>query len=183
MKRPGHATPSRAQRGATLLVSMIFMVVLTLIVISAIKVTNVNTRLVGNMQTQNEADAAAQQAIEAMISDKDFTSNGTGTTTTLDINGSGSAGAAYTVSTQPTCKVVKPIKLSELDPTKTDDQPCYASGASQNTGIMGGSSGGNSLCSSSNWDISATAKAPSSATSAAAVHQGIAVRVAVGDAC
>jgi len=183
MKRLGRPSPSRAQRGVTLLVSMIFLVVLTLIVVSAIKVTNINTRLVGNMQTQNEADASAQQAIETAIS-ADFTTLPTASTTTVDINGSGQAGAAYAVTVPaPKCIGLKPIKLSELDAANVDDQSCYASGAAQNTGIVGSGTSGNSLCSNSNWDVNATAKVPATGASAATVHQGIAVRVAVGDAC
>jgi Tfp pilus assembly protein PilX len=183
MKHVGHAALSRPQRGATLLVSMIFLVVLTLIVVSAIKVTNINTRLVGNMQTQNEADASAQTAIESTIS-TDFTTLPAASTTTVDINGSGQTGSAYTVNVPaPKCIGVKPIKLSELDASSADDQPCYASGAAQNTGIVGAGTSGNSLCSNSNWDVNATATPPTGTAPAATVHQGIAVRVAVGDAC
>jgi Tfp pilus assembly protein PilV len=71
MKQPPLTSPGR-QRGATLLVAMIFLIVLMLVVASAIKVTNINTRLAGNTQTQSEAFSAAQQAIEQLIS-TDFT--------------------------------------------------------------------------------------------------------------
>lgn len=183
MSRSTRARAPKNQAGATLLVSMIFLVVLTLIVISAIKVTNVNTKVVANLQTQTESDAAAMQGIETTIS-TDFTSMPTANTMSVDINDSGQAGSAYSVDVPaPTCTFIKPVKLSELDPANSADQPCYASGAAQNTGIVGLSAGGNSLCSNSNWDVNATAKAPSSAASSATTHQGIAVRVAVGAAC
>ncbi|RZL87885.1 MAG: pilus assembly protein, partial [Variovorax sp.] len=94
MSRFRHAG-RRAQTGATLLVSMIFLVVLTLIVVSAIRVSNVNTKIVGNMQTQREADAAALHAIEATIS-TDFTSLPTASTIQIDINDSGQSGSTYT---------------------------------------------------------------------------------------
>ncbi|WP_082517558.1 pilus assembly PilX family protein [Variovorax sp. Root318D1] len=174
---------ARVQTGATLLVSMIFLVVLTLMVVSAVKVTNVNTKVVGNMQTESEANAAAMQAIEATIS-TDFTSMPVASTTTVDINNSGQTGSAYTAAVAaPVCTGIKPIKLSELDATLTSDQPCYVSGASQNTGIAGSSAGGNSLCSNSNWDVSASATPPAGGAPNAPTHQGIAVRVAVGAAC
>ena len=183
MKRFGRAAPPQAQRGVTLLVAMIFLVVLTLIVVSAIKVTNVNTRVAGNMQTQNEADAAAQQELETVIS-SDFTTLPAAASAVIDINGSGQTGSSYSVSVPaPKCTSVKAIKTSELNAASADDQPCYASGAAQNTGIVGGGSGSSSLCSNSNWEVNASAKAPTSAVSSATVHQGIAVRVAVGDAC
>ncbi|HKX41948.1 MAG TPA: pilus assembly PilX N-terminal domain-containing protein [Burkholderiaceae bacterium] len=177
------ASVAKAQAGATLLVSMVFLVMLTLIVISAMKMTNVNTKVAANLQTQQEANAAATQGIETTIS-SDFTAMPTANPMTVDINDSGQAGSAYSVNVEaPKCTYIKPVKLSELDPANTDDQPCYASGAAQNTGIVGSGGSGNSLCSNSNWDVAATAKAPTSAASSATTHQGIAVRVAVGAAC
>lgn len=183
MSRFTHAGGRRSQSGATLLVSMIFLAVLTLIVVSAIKVSNVNAKVVGNVQAQKEADAAAIQAIEATIS-TDFTQLPTPSTPTIDINNSGQAGSTYTVNVPaPVCSGIKPIKLSDLDASNTQDQPCYASGAAQNTGIVGSGVGGNSLCSNSNWEVNATATAPGSTAPAPVVHQGIAVRVTVGAAC
>ncbi|HSV61506.1 MAG TPA: PilX N-terminal domain-containing pilus assembly protein [Variovorax sp.] len=179
---PG-ALPRRGQEGATLLVSMILLVVLTLVVVSAVKVSTLNTKMVGNMQTEKEADAAALQAIEATIS-SDFTQLPVTRTTALDINNSGQAGSTYAVTVDaPECTGIKPIKLSELDASKEDDQPCYASGAAQNTGIAGSGAGGNSLCSASNWDLSASATPPTGGAAGPKTHQGIAVRVAVGAAC
>lgn len=169
-----------AQRGATLLVSMIFLVIITLMVVSAVKVSTLNTKMVGNLQSEKEAESAALQAIEALIS-TDFTQLPTTRTETLDV---GQSGATYNVTVAaPTCTGVKAIKLSELDAANPADQPCYASGAAANTGIVGAGGGGNSLCSASNWDLSATAAMPSSGASTAATHQGVAVRVAVGAAC
>ena len=172
-----------AQQGATLLISMIFLVIITLMVVSAVKVSTLNTKMVGNMQSQKEADAAALQVIEATIS-TDFTQLPVAGTTTVDINNSGKAGSTYTVATAaPTCTGVKSIKLSELDAANPADQPCYASGAAANSGIVGVGGGGNSLCSASNWDLSATAAAPGGVATGATTHQGVAVRVAVGADC
>jgi len=179
MKALGRGTAPREQAGATLLVAMIFLAVITLIVTSSIKTVNVNTKLVGNMQTQKEADAAAQQAIAKAIS-SDFTALPTPSTWAID---NGQAVSAYTVAVPaPVCTGIKAIKLSELDATNADDQPCYASGAAQNTGIVGSGTSGNSLCSNSNWEVNATATPPASDPTPT-VHQGIAVRVAVGAAC
>jgi len=73
MKNPKLTQHSRrSQRGATLMIAMIFLVILTLIVVSSIKVTNVNTKVVGNMQVRKEAQSAAQEGIETVIS-TDFT--------------------------------------------------------------------------------------------------------------
>jgi len=56
------------QRGTVLLVSLIMLVVLTLFAISAIRTGNVGFRIVGNQQTQKLMEAAAQQAMEQVIS-------------------------------------------------------------------------------------------------------------------
>lgn len=178
--------PARAlrfQNGATLLMAMIFLVLLTLIVISAIKATNVNTKVVGNMQIQKETEAAAAQAIETVIS-ADFTKAPTATTVNVDINDSGQTATTYAVTVPaPTCIDVQPIKVNQLDVSNSDDVPCYPSGASQNTGIVGAGTNANSLCSATNWDVSATATAPSVSTTSSTTHQGIAVRVPVGTQC
>lgn len=56
------------QRGMTLLVSMIMLMVLTLFAITAIRTGNVGFKIVGNQQAQKLMEAAAQQAIEQSIS-------------------------------------------------------------------------------------------------------------------
>lgn len=55
------------QTGSSLLLSLVMLVVLTLLVVSAIRISNSNLRTVGNMQFKNEAVAAAQQAIEQQV--------------------------------------------------------------------------------------------------------------------
>ena len=55
------------QRGSSLLLSLVMLVVLTLLVVSAIRISNSNLKTVGNMQFKNEAVAAAQQAIEQQV--------------------------------------------------------------------------------------------------------------------
>lgn len=177
------SAPLGRQRGATLLVAMIFMVVLMLIVVSAVRVGNVNTRIVGNMQTQKEALASAQNAIEETIS-YDFTKLPKAQTVKVDINDSGQTGSTYTVSVDaPQCITVRPIKNLDLDVTSADDAPCFASGAAQNTGIIGAAPSGNSLCSNSMWNLRATATPPNSTQPAATLDQGVTQRADPGSNC
>ena len=58
----------RGQAGSTLIISMIMLVLLTLFVLSAINSGMINLRIAGNTQAQDEARAAAQQAIENIVS-------------------------------------------------------------------------------------------------------------------
>lgn len=57
----------RAQRGATLIVGLIMLVLLTLVVTSAFMLSTSNLKAVGNMQFRNEAIAAANAATEEVL--------------------------------------------------------------------------------------------------------------------
>lgn len=59
---------STRQEGAALLVSLVMLVILTLFVITAINMTSVNLKIVGNEQSRAAMEANAQQAIEQVIS-------------------------------------------------------------------------------------------------------------------
>jgi hypothetical protein len=186
MIRNNHPASRGAQRGVTLLISMIFLVIITLMVVSAVKVSTLNTKVVGNMQTEKEAAAAAQQAIEAVIG-TDFTQAPAASTSSKDI---GLAGSAYSVTMPaPVCIGVRPVLQSQLDPFNNPaDAACSVSGSARNTGIRSSAiaaGGGISLCADSLWDVSAAATTPGGGTGATGpmTHQGIAVRVAAGAAC
>ena len=64
----GAGAHPRRQRGMTLLISLIMLVVLTLFAITAIRTGNIGFKIVGNQQAQKLMEAAAQQAIEQAIS-------------------------------------------------------------------------------------------------------------------
>ena len=66
MKRPPVNAVHR-QHGTSLLLSLVMLVVITLLVVSAIRMSNSNLKTVGNMQSKNAAAAAAQQAIEQQV--------------------------------------------------------------------------------------------------------------------
>lgn len=52
------------QRGATLIVALVMLVILTLFALTMIKMSSGNLLVVGNMQVQKETEAAAQQMVE-----------------------------------------------------------------------------------------------------------------------
>jgi len=58
----------KCQTGATLVVSLLMLIILTLIAVTAINTSSIDLRIVHNLQLQQEAEAAAQQAIEQVIS-------------------------------------------------------------------------------------------------------------------
>jgi Tfp pilus assembly protein PilX len=61
-------TKPRRERGATLLVTLIMLVVLTLFAVTAFNLSSVNLKIVGNFQQQKETEAAVQQAIAQVMS-------------------------------------------------------------------------------------------------------------------
>jgi len=60
--------PAKAQRGITLIVTMVMLVMMTLFALSAIRISNINMRIVGNYQWQKEMEVLTDSALEQIIS-------------------------------------------------------------------------------------------------------------------
>ena len=96
-----HYSVKSKQRGATLFVGLIMLVLMTLIAISAFTVSNSNQKAVANMQYKYESIAAANQAIEKVLSSP-FTDVPAAETINVDLNGDTTTD--YTVQiTKPVC--------------------------------------------------------------------------------
>ena len=74
-----------AQRGATLLVSLIMLVVLTLFAVAGFNLSSVNLKIASNFQQQRNVEMVVQQAIEQVLSTS--TSFLTPTSQTITISG------------------------------------------------------------------------------------------------
>ena len=74
----------RRQQGAVLIVSLLMLVVLTLLAVSAINTSTVNLRIVDNMRAQQEVESTTQRAIEQVLSDVDNFSSPAAQTLTID---------------------------------------------------------------------------------------------------
>lgn len=77
-----------SQRGITLFVGLIMLVLITLMVTSAFTLSTSNLKSVGNMQARDEAIAAANQAIEHVLSSP-FTTAPAAEEINVDINNDG----------------------------------------------------------------------------------------------
>jgi Tfp pilus assembly protein PilX len=62
------------QRGVTLVIALILLVVLTLLVLSGVVTSSLGFRIATNMQQEREAAAAAQAAIDARIGNANYLS-------------------------------------------------------------------------------------------------------------
>lgn len=174
--------PTR-QRGITLIVGLVMLVLLLLMGISAFNLSRTNTAITGNMQNKMEATNAAMQAVEEVISTTKFIDTPTtalpGNQLQVDVNGDGSADITVTLTPIPCIKKIQVIKNASLDLTDPEQAPC-ALGVAQNLGVAG-SVTGDSLCAESVWEINASAQ-DAVTQAASTVTTGISVRVPADNA-
>ena len=179
--------PARRQRGATLIMTLIFLMIMSLMAVSAFNLTSTNVRITGNMQARNEALSAAQAGLAATISNVQFSTNPAliaATPLAVDVNGDGVSDYNVTRNPQPKCNKVKTLKASDLNPSVPADLACMGSAAANNSGIesaLTGSAAGDSMCANSEWNIRASVVDPASQVEVA-VNQGVSLRVLSTDA-
>lgn len=192
------SSPKR-QRGVTLLVGLIMLVLMTMVAITAFNLGMGNTQIVSNMQNRSDNYSAAQAALDEVISNDRFFSNPSGVflepcsaqtpnTKCYSVNGGTTDDIAVTVKSSnddsgPACIKARVIPTAQLDLGKEDDLGCSV-GQAQTFGVAGAASG-NSLCADSLWDIQA--EAVDNVTGARVVSSvGVAVRVSadnIGSSC
>ena len=76
--------PARRQRGMTLIVSLVMLIMLTMFAISTMNLSNSNLKVVGNQQALRAVEAAAQQALERVVSGSAIFSAPAAQTFTID---------------------------------------------------------------------------------------------------
>ncbi len=187
-RNPGHRLPGRRrQGGATLVVALVFLVLMSLFAINAFLGSSTNLRVVGNMQVRQEAMSAAQVAIEQTISSTQFAESPgavAANPVNVDTDGDGVADYVVRMTPQPACYRVKPIKNTELNVSVEADLTCIRSGVVTNPGqdtTEAAALADNSLCASTEWNL--RAEVSDTRTGArVAVNQGVAVRVLDADA-
>lgn len=146
---------SASQRGATLIVGLIMLVLITLIVLSAYTFSSSNLKSVGNMQIREEALAAANLATEQVIASP-FTDAPTRQEINVDINKDGINDYVVVVEA-PTC-----IKaLIAASPGNTQ---------------IGFNTGGGGSTWNTEWDINSRVTDTASGASVQ-IRQGVRVRL------
>ena len=100
----------RHQRGTTLLIALIFLVILTLFAVSGMNTGVINLRTANNAQLILEAEFAAQQQIEGVLNGvAPFMASALGSTTTTNVDVNGDSVTDFVVVTQPaTCLSMVP---------------------------------------------------------------------------
>jgi Tfp pilus assembly protein PilX len=156
----------RRQRGATLIVTLIMLVVITLFAVSAFNSSNINMKVVGNMQSQAEAMAASQRAIEETVSHTDFYNTPANAipapcgnapnTLCTDLNGDGVNELQTTLTPNPSCVQGYIIKTSDLKITQSsDDLACIQAQQQGTFAVAGATPTGDSICAKTVWNITA----------------------------
>lgn len=183
----------RRERGATLLVTLIMLIMLTLFAISAMNTSTDNLKMVGNMQERSEAFESSQSTIELAISTSAFTTTpgnavpnpcGLPNTTCTDLNGDGIQDLETRLTPNPSCVQARAIKVPELQingPT-AQDVACVKAQEQGTFGVVQDvSTKGDSLCANTVWDISAvTLRSGTTDTSSdvrVGITQGVGVRI------
>ena len=174
MKR--HIQTARRQGGMTLLVAMIILVMITLLAVSAFRVSNTNLKVVGAMQGRQEGVSAAQAVIEQVLSSLQFTRAPAAVGNALygiDINGDSTQDFNVVLNDPiPRCVRTAPVVIGTTP--RPEDYPCVGSAVLGKAHLS-------SYCADTIWEI--TAKTTDKLTAAkTTVRQGVAVRVGVDDA-
>lgn len=147
--------PRHAQQGAVLVIGMVLLVMMTVVVISAFSLSLNNLKTVGNLQTRDEAYAAASRAIEQVISSP-FTAAPVAQAFNVDINNDGTTDYVVNVAV-PVCV-----------------QATQVAGGGTGYGSSSGLGFSNPVNYNTVWDLDATVSDAASGTSVR-VHQGVRV--------
>lgn len=144
------------QRGVTLLLGLILLMMLTLLGVSAFNIGSSYFRIISNKQYQAEAMAAAQSAINQVLSSGGYfkTPSTTPGSYQVDINGDGNADYTATI-TRPCLLSSVTITIGELSPSNPDDLKCLGSSKTQTFWWSSGP-GTYSECARVTWRVSAT---------------------------
>lgn len=179
-------TPAlRRQRGMTLIVALVMLVMITLLAMSTFNLGKSSIQVVNNMQNRDEGIAASRRVLDEAMSNTRFFETpedalaapcSNSNQRCHDVNGDGKADIVTTLS-KPSCVKARSIKTTELDLANTEDQGCSV-GIQQGGFGMAGSAAvtGNSMCADTTWEMMATSQ-DQHVESKVEVVQGVGVRV------
>jgi hypothetical protein len=173
----------RAQRGASALVALVFLVIVAFVVLTAYRLSGQQLMLAGNAQSRAQALAATNFAVERTISTVDFLRTPAVVAATpigVDIDGNGGDDLNVTLG-MPVCYRLRIVPQTELDERRAGDVGCIGgSGPAGSVLVINGSgaavgASGESQCADSEWSLSASYADPVTG-SALTVNQGVGVR-------
>ncbi|HEX7888308.1 MAG TPA: PilX N-terminal domain-containing pilus assembly protein [Ramlibacter sp.] len=171
------------QSGITLVIALVMLIVLSLLVVSAIRFGNINLKITGNVQSEAEAMVAAQLAVEKTIKTMIDTPNMSTVAAqpTLTVS---AGGQDYSVNVaKPACLFNKNISNTELNPTDPKDLPCFEGADSEKIITSENKlTSTPTACKNQQWDVQASVNDARSGARTT-VLQGVATRVGAEVQC
>ena len=164
----------RAERGMTLLIAMIMLLVITMFVVSMVRIGNTNSQIVANMRAQKSVDAEAQQQIEIAVNQFTFFDD------VIQASGAWSSSSTTYLTAADLWTTYKPSGASSQPAMQSTDVKIYrpqcvyyqpASGYSALSGVAP---------QDTYWDLQASAT-DSKTGASTEIHQGIQMRLPAGN--
>ena len=159
----------KKQEGATLLIGLIMLILLTLMAVTTFNIGKGNLQIVGNMQFRNETLREAEKAVETAISKP----------TGVSVASTTTAGG-YVVTVTPTLVQAHVKKNSVIDLRNPAEVGCTL-GESTNRGVEGAATG-NSLCAKTLYNLRVTA-VDTVTNATVVIDQGVSVQVPTEKVC
>jgi hypothetical protein len=159
----------------TLFVALIILVMITLLSVSAYRVSNTNLKVVAGMQGRQEALSAVQEVLERVMSSGFFTEQPATVAAEhygVDVSGDAVEDYSVTLNPPPRCVRTQPVVIG-ANPTPAD---LLCAGSARL-----GSAQISSYCSDTVWELTGNTSDKLTAATTT-VRQGVAVRVAITDA-
>ena len=184
MKRQG-------QRGITLIISLIMLVLLTIMALTSFNIGKSSLQVIENAQQQEQVLNAAQTMLNQVVSSPAFTeapanvldnSNcpvgvaAPANSRCVDLHGDGKTVIVVALTPQPVCLQATPVPATALNLTNQNNEDWGCTVAIRTEHGIEGLETGDSLCADSLWELNAQAREPVS-TAKAVVTQGVAMRV------
>jgi hypothetical protein len=147
-----------AQRGATLIVGLVMLILLTLLGMAAVNTSTSYFKIIGNMQYQSEAMAAAQSAINQVLSRGTYFLVPTSAPSTIDVDINGDGNADYPAAiTRPCVLSVVAITIGKLNSLSPSDKTkCQSTAVCPHPGLVGYCNSLPSDCATVKWKVTAT---------------------------
>ena len=175
--RGEHRGPTRTQRGSTLVVALVILMLLMIHSLASFTAADTQLRNVGALQVRQEAQSAAQLAIAGVLGSSAFVAASLASpfASSVDIDVDGDGSVDYRVALSVTCATARAVTSIPIPPPGGDDAACLASA----------NAAGDIPCADTSWNIRAIATATGGALQAGTsveVNQGMSIRLESSDA-
>lgn len=158
--KPLPCTVKNKQAGATLVIALVMLVLMTLLAVSAINLSTGNLKIVGNMQYQQEASSAAQAAVNQVLSKASYLTQPASVPDEMTINVNGHDYAVRL--SQPCLKSVAVLTVADLSGLPLQEAAsCSLSSAAHSSGVLSqDAANAYSDCARVTWEIRASVNDP-----------------------